>query len=316
MKKSFTLGGEDIHIDINSHNAKGKGKTMAGRKRKVSKKVLAILKRGRAKLAGIRKIRPVGKKRVRLTRLKVADREAVRRTIKEKSLYGTSRKVRAVRPLSTEGAIVATRKRTRRTRRARVHGMGLEGRAHRKHSRRLHGAPRRRRHSRHLMGGLNIGGVKKQVLPLALGIVGAGAAAFALSKLPEKMNPMLKASIPLAAGVGASLVMKNPMISAIGMGAAIIGGYALARQALPNVVPTLSGVEHTVNAANIPLGEVADLDALRGFDGEVRQLGTSMDLNGDLEGDMDGDLEGDMEGDMDVDLEGDMDGEPLGVDAL
>lgn len=311
--KSFTIGGEDIHIDINSHNAKGKGKNvMAGKKRKVSKKTLAALKRGRAKLAKMRKIRPIGKKRVRLTRLNPSDRERIRQEIREKTLYGASREVRSARPLSKEGATVAKHKRTRR-KSSRVHG--LEGRKHKRHSaKRLHGAHRRRRHSGRLMGGLNIGGIKKQVVPLAAGIAGAAVAAVVLKKLPEKMNPMVKAGVPLAAGIASSLIVKNPMIAALGMGMSIIGGYALARQALPNFVPELSGVEDTVHAAQFPLGEIANLEDLRG---EVRQLGSSMDL-GDIDGDdlsgYDGDdLSGDMEGD---DLSGDMEGDELGVDAL
>jgi len=304
-RKKFTLGGETIHIDIDSHNAKGKGRTMAGRKRKVSKKVLAILRRGRAKLAGLRKKRPVGKTRVRLTRLKRADREQVRRTIKEKSLYGASRGVRSARPLSTEGAIVARKSRTRRTaKRRRVHGFeGFEGRGKRRHHR-MHGGARRRRRSGRLMGGLNVSGIKRQVMPIALGIAGAAAAAFALEKLPKTMNPMLKAGIPLGAGILSAVMLKNPMIASVGLGAAIIGGYALARQALPTMVPALSGVEDTVSASGMPMGMLEDLS------GDVAQLGNATDISGELDG-MDGELDGELEG-----MDGELDGELEGMDAL
>jgi hypothetical protein len=316
--KPFTVGGEEIHIDINSHNAKNKGRTVAGTKRKVSKKTLDNLKRGRAALAAKRKIRPIEKKRVRLTRLKKSDREQVRKIIKAKSLYGATRKVRRARSLSQEGVIVAKRKRARKSaKRRRVHGVaGFEGRA-RKRRHRIHGLAgtrRRRRHSGRLMGGLNIGGIKKQVLPIALGIAGAGVAAFALSKLPEKMNPMVKAGIPLGAGILASVMVRNPMIGAAGMGMAIIGGYALARQALPTFVPALSGVEDTVHASMIGMGDIQSLEDMRGdLDGEIRQLGNATDISGDMEGDMEGD---DVLGDMEGDMEGEMEGEMEGIDAL
>jgi hypothetical protein len=129
--------------------------------------------------------------------------------------------------------------------------------------------------------------IKRNMMPVALGIAGAAGAGFALSRLPATMNPMLRASIPLAGGLGLAAFVKNPMAQAIGLGAAIIGGYTLARQALPNIVPSLAGVDETVDAALVGLGDVQQLGMNDDVLGEVESLADDMEGADDLEGDED-----------------------------
>lgn len=236
--KRFFVGGDEIHIDVHSHNAK-MGKTMAGKRKHKRRKASTALKKQINALR--RKVR------------KAAKRAGV------KPFYFTGKKARAGRSggrghsLSQGGFMQGKRKRRPR-RRTRHSGLsGFEGR--RRRGRRRRGL---------LMGAGRSGGpvraITQGIVPVLVAVAGAGASAFALGKLPAKINPMLRASIPLVGGLLITGMIRNRLAESFGLGVATIGGYTLLRQAAPTMLPALSGSDEVVDAATLGLG--AEVQAL------------------------------------------------------
>jgi len=172
------------------------------------------------------------------------------------------------------------RRRTRKASRKRHVFHGFEGYAKRK-------THRRRRHSALMGGGAGMKKISGTAVKVLAGVGGAVGAAY-IEKFIPMADQRIKTAVPFAGGIALASFAKNPLLQAIGMGMAIVGGAGLVRAFIP-ALPALGDSQLVM----LPDGSVATA-------GEVAQIGAVTDISGD---EFDGD---DLDG-MD-DLDGDDDG--------
>jgi hypothetical protein len=208
------------YITLEGENSMAK---KSRRKKSVSKKVLDALRRGRQKLAQMRKSRKsAGRKRRR------------------KSVYVPEN----LQPLVIKGEFGMSGKK-RRKRKSRMHGelFGRQKRRSHKRRRRSYSGEfmgRRRKHYRRYRGDKS----KTIVHDLMdAGMIAAGGIGAAMvAKFVPIKNAKIKAAVPLVLGVGIGLTKfgKKPVISKLATGVAAMGILALVKQFVPTI-PTLAG---------------------------------------------------------------------------
>jgi hypothetical protein len=190
---------------------------MAKRKRKVSKKVLAALARGRKKLASMRKHKSPGRRRKTIRRIP-----------------------EMLEPIVMEGSLMAKRK-SRKRRHTRKYSGELFGRPARRHVRK-HRTRRIRSIARY--HGESSRGVVKTATKAAMLAAGGIAGAFASKYVPIQ-NAKVKAAMPLLLGLALSMTKfgKKPLMADLAMGASVVGVLSLVKVFVPTL-PTMAGDEY------------------------------------------------------------------------
>jgi len=112
--------------------------------------------------------------------------------------------------------------------------------------RRAHHKKRTHRRKRHHSGinGLNMSSLTPVLITIGEGVAGAVAASFVQNKLLSNFHPdkpMLAPLVIMGAGAGAAIMLKNPHIKAVAMGAATYGGLQVAKATLPGIGDLMIG---------------------------------------------------------------------------
>jgi hypothetical protein len=213
---------------------------MKTKKRKVSKKVLDALRRGRAKLFAKRKKRKSTSGRRRSVSRRIPERlEPIIITKGVMGMEGKRKRKKAKRRY--HGELLGARKKSRR----RYHGEfgGGELFGARKKSR------RRRRYYHGEPGGK---GIMKNVMHAGMIAAGGIGGAFAAKFIPIP-NAKIKAAVPLILGVGLGMlkIARKPAIANLATGAAAVGILSLVKAFVPSI-PTLAGDEYMGDEVYLP----------------------------------------------------------------
>jgi hypothetical protein len=227
-KKKFTLSQVKAWLKRNRFKYISLEGEAVMAKKKVSRKVLDALKKGRQKLASLRK-KTSGRRRKHIRRI--------------------PEKLETI--IIKGGSAMAGKKRRRRKAHRKYHGAAGEfmGRRRKKRAKQYHGEfggefmgrRRRRRHVARYSGGLPTKGVIGSITNAGLMAAGGIAGAFAAKYVPIP-NAKIKAAVPLILGLALSFVKfgQKPPISTMATGAAAVGMLSIIKQFMPQI-PTLAG---------------------------------------------------------------------------
>lgn len=201
---------------------------MKTKKRKVSKKVLDALRRGREKLFAKRKRKSTSGRRRSKSRRIPERLEPIIITKGVMGMEGKRKRKKAKRRYHGGGEVFEARKKTHRRRR--YHGGELMGRRKRRYHR-YHGEP----------GGK---GIMKNVMNAGMIAAGGIGGAFAAKFVPIQ-NAKIKAAVPLILGLGLGMLKfsRKPAIASLATGAAAVGILSLVKAFVPTI-PTLAGDEY------------------------------------------------------------------------